>query len=62
MTLQGDWAQLTMAPASVVAPVDKLGVLIAVLLAAPVLGEVFSWKLALGAALIVVGTLVIASI
>lgn len=44
---------------SQVAPVDKLSVAIAILLSVVFLGEVLTWKAALGAALIIVGTLVL---
>jgi transporter family protein len=48
---------LQMAPASRVAPIDKLSLALTVVLAAVVLGESMSWKLALGAGLMVVGAL-----
>ena len=48
---------LALAPASRVAPVDKLSVALTVALAALVLGESVPWRVALGAALIVAGTL-----
>ncbi len=48
---------LALAPASRVAPVDKLSVALTVALAALVLGESVPLRVALGAALIVVGTL-----
>jgi transporter family protein len=48
---------LQMAPASRVAPIDKLSLALTVVLAAVVLGESISWKLALGAVLMVVGAL-----
>ena len=52
---------LQLAPASLVAPVDKLGVVFAILLGVVVLGESFTWLQVLGAALIVVGALIIAT-
>jgi len=48
---------LQMAPASKVAPIDKLSLALTVVLAALFLGESVSWKLALGAALMVAGAL-----
>lgn len=51
---------LQLAPASLVAPVDKLSVVFAIVLGVAVLGEPLSWRLAAGAALIVAGVLVIA--
>ena len=51
---------LQMAPAFLVAPIDKLGVAFAVLLAVVFLGEAFTLKLAVGGALILVGVLVLA--
>ncbi len=48
---------LQMAPASKVAPIDKLSLAITIALAVFVLGEAVSWKTALGAALIVIGAL-----
>lgn len=50
---------LQLGPASQVAPVDKLSVAIAILMAWAFLGEKMTWNLALGTALIVSGTLVI---
>jgi transporter family protein len=44
---------------SQVAPVDKLSVAIAIVLAAVFLGEVITWKNAIGAVLIISGTLVL---
>lgn len=52
---------LQLAPVSVVAPVDKLSVAFAIVLGVVVLGEPLTWRLALGAVLIVVGALLIAS-
>jgi transporter family protein len=48
---------LQLAPASRVAPIDKLSLALTIGLAALFLGEPVSWKLALGAALMVVGAL-----
>ena len=48
---------LQMAPASRVAPIDKLSLAFTIVLAAIVLGESISWKLALGAGLMVAGAL-----
>ena len=48
---------LQLAPASRVAPIDKLSLALTIGLAALFLGESLSWKLALGAALMVVGAL-----
>lgn len=48
---------LQLAPASRVAPIDKLSLALTILLAALVLGEPITWKLALGAALMVAGAL-----
>ena len=44
---------------SQVAPVDKLSVALAILLSVVFLGEVLTWKAALGAALIIGGTVVL---
>lgn len=44
---------------SQVAPVDKLSVAIAIVLSVLFLGEVLTWKVALGATLIISGTLVL---
>ena len=44
---------------SQVAPVDKLSLALTILLSVVFLGEVLTWKIALGAALIVGGTLVL---
>lgn len=49
---------LQMGDVSKVASIDKLSLAITVILAVVFLGEAFSWKLALGATLIVAGTLV----
>jgi transporter family protein len=48
---------LQLAPASRVAPIDKLSLALTILLAAFVLGESISWRVALGAALMVAGAL-----
>ena len=48
---------LQLAPASRVAPVDKLSLGLTIVLAALVLGESISWKLAVGTALMVIGAL-----
>jgi transporter family protein len=52
---------LQLAPASLVAPIDKLSVAFAIALGVVVLGEPFTWRLALGGALIVAGALVVAT-
>ena len=51
---------LQMAPASKVAPVDKLSVALVIVLAVLFLGEPLTWKVALGGALVVAGVLVLA--
>jgi transporter family protein len=48
---------LQLAPASRVAPIDKLSLAFTIVLAAAILREPLSWRLALGAALIVAGAL-----
>ena len=48
---------LQMAPASRVAPLDKLSLAFTIVLAALVLGEQVTWRVALGAALMVAGSL-----
>lgn len=48
---------LQLAPASRVAPLDKLSLAMTIVLAALVLGEPLSWKLVLGAALMIAGAL-----
>ena len=48
---------LQMAPASRVAPIDKLSLAFTIALAALVLGESISWKVGAGAALMVAGAL-----
>lgn len=52
---------LQLGQASRVAPIDKLSVVFAVILACAFLHEPLSWRLALGIALITAGALVIAS-
>jgi transporter family protein len=51
---------LQMAPASRVAPIDKLSVALVIILAVAFLGEPLSWQLALGGGLVVAGVLVLA--
>ena len=51
---------LQLAPASLVAPIDKLSVVFAIVLGVAVLAEPFTWQLLLGGGLIVAGALVIA--
>jgi bacterial/archaeal transporter family protein len=48
---------LSMAPASKVAPLDKISVALTIALSALILGETITWKVALGGTLIVVGAL-----
>jgi len=48
---------LQLAPASRVAPIDKLSLPIAVVLAVLLLGEPITWRVGLGVALMVVGSL-----
>ncbi len=48
---------LQLGPASQVAPVDKLSLALTVVLAVVVLGEPLTWRVGLGAALIVAGAL-----
>jgi transporter family protein len=52
---------LQLAPASLVAPIDKLSVAFAIVLGVTVLGEPMTWRLGLGGALVVAGALVIAT-
>ena len=52
---------LQLAPVALVAPVDKLSVVFAIVLGIVVLGEPLSWRLVMGATLIVAGVLVISS-
>ena len=51
---------LQLAPASWVAPIDKLSVVIAIILGVVLLGEPISSKLILGSSLIIAGVLVLA--
>lgn len=51
---------LQLAPASWVAPVDKLSLPITVLLAAVFLGEALTWRTVSGVALMVIGALIVA--
>jgi transporter family protein len=51
---------LQLGPASRVAPIDKLSIALVIILSVLFLGESLTWKLLLGALLIVCGTLVIA--
>ena len=51
---------LQMAPASCVAPIDKLSVVIAIILGVVLLGEPLSMKLVIGSLLILSGVLVLA--
>jgi len=51
---------LQLAPASFVAPIDKLSVAFAIVLGIVVLGEPLTWSVAIGGLLIVAGALVIA--
>jgi transporter family protein len=48
---------LQIAPASRVAPIDKLSLALTIVLAAVVLGERISWRVGAGAALMVIGAL-----
>jgi transporter family protein len=50
---------LEMAPASWVAPIDKLSVALVVILAVAILGEPLTWKSAIGVILVVAGVLVL---
>lgn len=52
---------LQLAPASVVAPIDKLSVAFAIALGVLLLGEPLTWRIALGGLLVVAGALVIAT-
>jgi transporter family protein len=52
---------LQLAPASLVAPIDKLSVAFAIVLGVTVLGEPLTWRVAVGGALVVCGALVIAT-
>lgn len=51
---------LKLGPVSMVAPIDKLSVALAIVLAVVFLGENLSWRTALGAGLIVAGSIVLA--
>ena len=51
---------LQLAPASRVAPIDKLSVVLVVLFAVAFLGEESTWKVAIGAAFVAAGALVMA--
>jgi bacterial/archaeal transporter family protein len=51
---------LQLAPASLVAPVDKLSVVFVIVLGVVVLGEPWTWKLVAGAVLVVSGVVLIA--
>lgn len=51
---------LQIAPASLVAPIDKLSVVFAILLSVAILGEPLSWKVVLGGGLVTAGALVLA--
>lgn len=51
---------LHMAPASRVAPIDKLSVALVIVLAVLFLGEPLTWKVALGGSLIVAGAVLLA--
>lgn len=50
---------LQLGKVSQVAPVDKMSVAIAILLSVLFLGEVLTWKMAIGALLIIAGTVVL---
>jgi transporter family protein len=50
---------LQLGEVSQVAPVDKLSVALAIILSVVFLGEVLTWKLAIGALLIIAGTIVL---
>lgn len=52
---------LQLAPASLVAPIDKLSVAFAIVLGVTVLGEPLTWRVALGGVLVTSGALVIAT-
>ena len=53
---------LQMAPASWVAPIDKLSMVLVIILAIIFLGEPLTWKVALGGGLVVAGVLVLSLI
>jgi bacterial/archaeal transporter family protein len=48
---------MSMAPASKVAPLDKISVALTIALSSLILGETITWKAALGGTLIVIGAL-----
>lgn len=52
---------LQMAPASRVAPIDKLSVALVIVFAVICLGEPLTWKLAIGGGLVVAGAVVLAT-
>ena len=52
---------LQMAPASRVAPIDKLSVALVIVLAVVFLGEPLTWRVAVGGGLVVAGVLVLAT-
>jgi transporter family protein len=52
---------LQMAPASRVAPIDKLSVALVIVLAVLFLGEPLTWKVAVGGGLVVAGVLILAA-
>src|SRR5438132_1600136 len=52
---------LQMAPASWVAPIDKLSVALVIVLAVVFLGEPLTWRVAVGGGLVVAGVLVLAT-
>lgn len=51
---------LQLAPASRVAPIDKLSVVLVVIFAVAFLGEPISWKVGIGAAFVAVGAIIMA--
>ncbi len=51
---------LQMAPASLVAPIDKLSVVFAIVLGVVVLGEPLNWRVVAGGGLVTAGALVLA--
>jgi bacterial/archaeal transporter family protein len=53
------WRAMSLGPASKVAAIDKLSVAFAIILAITFLGEQFTWQIALGAGLIILGAVVI---
>ncbi|MDB5305994.1 MAG: rane protein [Gemmataceae bacterium] len=52
---------LQLAPASKVAPVDKLSVALTILMAVVFLGEPLTWKVAVGGGLVVIGVVILAT-